>query len=168
LVKDFNVGTLKSGIWTSQPFVWVPTDLEGIYGIQVVIKDFTTGETAKQTSLYTVSPLVTGSAPVAVKTANPLVALFSAPSCAAGSTMRASFQEQSNKTPATLTGWSSCHPPSTMTFEIAGMYPTTGVETVPLSSNPRFLELIERSRLRLAKEGGVSPEEVRRQLGLGS
>ena len=39
-------------------------------------------------------------------------------------------------------------------------------ETVSLSSNPRFLDLIERSRLRLAEEGGVSPEEVRRQLGV--
>lgn len=42
----------------------------------------------------------------------------------------------------------------------------TDLETVSLSSNPRFLELIERSRLRLAEEGPVSPEEVRRQLGI--
>jgi len=40
------------------------------------------------------------------------------------------------------------------------------LETVSLSSNPRFLELIERSRSRLIEEGGVSPEEVRRQLGI--
>jgi len=40
------------------------------------------------------------------------------------------------------------------------------LETVSLSSNPRFLELIDRSRLRLAEEGAVSPEDVRRQLGI--
>ncbi len=39
------------------------------------------------------------------------------------------------------------------------------LETVSLSTNPRFLELIERSRARLAEEGGLSSEEVRRQLG---
>ena len=40
------------------------------------------------------------------------------------------------------------------------------LETVSLSTNPRFLELIERSRLRLTEEGGLSSEEVRRQLGM--
>ena len=38
------------------------------------------------------------------------------------------------------------------------------LETVSLSSNPRFLELIEHSRLRLAEEGAISPEDVRRRL----
>lgn len=40
------------------------------------------------------------------------------------------------------------------------------LETVSLSSNPRFLELIERSRLRLAEEAAVSSEDVRRQLAV--
>jgi len=40
------------------------------------------------------------------------------------------------------------------------------METASLSTNPRFLELIERSRSRLAEEGGLSSEEVRRRLGL--
>ena len=44
----------------------------------------------------------------------------------------------------------------------------TDVETVALSSNPKFLELIERSRSRLNVEGGLSSEEVRRRLGLKS
>lgn len=42
------------------------------------------------------------------------------------------------------------------------------LETVSLSSNRQFLELVERSRLRLAEEGAVSPEDVRRQLGIRS
>jgi arylsulfate sulfotransferase len=125
LVQDFNVGTSNAGTWTSQPFVWTPTGIEGIYQIEVVIKDFKSGETATKTVKYEVTPLVTGSAPVVVATANPLVALFSAPSCAVGSTMRVSFQEQSKAKPATVTYWAKCHPPHTMTFEIAGMYPKT-------------------------------------------
>jgi arylsulfate sulfotransferase len=125
LVKDFNVGTSKRGSWISLPFAWVPTGIDGSYQIQVVIKDFTTGQSTSKTVKYTINPLVTGSMPVAVKTANPLVALFSAPSCPAGSTMQVSFQQQSMATPATTTNSVKCHPPKTMTFEIAGMYPST-------------------------------------------
>ena len=42
----------------------------------------------------------------------------------------------------------------------------TDFETASLSSNPRFLELIERSRSRMNQEGGISSADVRRQLGL--
>jgi arylsulfate sulfotransferase len=124
LVKDFNVGTLSSGTWTSQPFIWDPTGIEGLYQVQVVVKDFTSGETASQNVPFTVNPLVTGKSPVVVPTANPLVFLFSAPSCPAGNAMRAVFQQHSaTPGPATNTNWVPCHPPNTMTFEIAGMYP---------------------------------------------
>ena len=125
MVKDFNVGTLDSGTWTSQPFVWTPTGIEGIYQIQIVIKDFTSGESTSIIRRFQVNPLVTGSSPVVVATANPLVALFSAPSCAAGSSMRVRFQQQSKSTPAVTTSWVACHAPNTMTFEVAGMYPST-------------------------------------------
>ena len=37
------------------------------------------------------------------------------------------------------------------------------LETVSLSTNPRFLELIERSRASARAEGGVSSEEMRRR-----
>ena len=126
LVKDFNVGTLSSGTWTAQPFIWVPTGIEGSYLIQVVAEDFTSGETASQTVSFTVNPLVKGNHPAVVPTANPLVFLFSAPSCPAGSLMRAVFQSRAaNAPPPTLTNWVSCHPPNSMTFEIAGVYPST-------------------------------------------
>lgn len=39
------------------------------------------------------------------------------------------------------------------------------LETVSLSTNPQFLNLIERSRARRRAEGGVSSEEMRRRLG---
>jgi prevent-host-death family protein len=42
----------------------------------------------------------------------------------------------------------------------------TDIETAYLSSNRRFLELIERSRSRLRSEGGIPSDEVRRRLGL--
>ena len=124
MVKDFNVGTLSSGAWTAQPFVWTPTGIEGTYQINVVAKDFTSGETASSTVNFSVNPLVTGSTPVVVQTANPLVALFSAPSCPHGSSMRVVFQPNGAKR-STATPWMACHPPASMTFEVAGMYQHT-------------------------------------------
>jgi antitoxin (DNA-binding transcriptional repressor) of toxin-antitoxin stability system len=38
-------------------------------------------------------------------------------------------------------------------------------ETVSLSMNPQFMALIERSRARYNSEGGISSEDLRRQLG---
>ena len=38
------------------------------------------------------------------------------------------------------------------------------LETVALSTNRQFLDLIERSRTRLRAEGGISNEEMRRRL----
>jgi arylsulfate sulfotransferase len=123
LARDFNVGTLSDGTWTAPPFVWTPTGLGGAYQIQVIAKDFLSGESASQVITYQITALVTGSSPVVVPTAHPLVALFSAPSCPAGSTMHVVFQQQSKKTPAQVTNWQNCHPPAALTFEIAGMYP---------------------------------------------
>ena len=40
------------------------------------------------------------------------------------------------------------------------------LETVSLSTNPKFLELIERSRSRHREQGGISSDEMRRRLGL--
>jgi len=121
MARDFNVGTLGSGTWTSQPYVWAPTGVEGTYQIQVIAKDFETGESAQTTVTYKVDPLVTGSTPVVVKTANPLVALFSSPACAVGSTFRVSFTKSKSKY-STLTPWIPCRAPYTMTVEIAGMH----------------------------------------------
>ena len=39
------------------------------------------------------------------------------------------------------------------------------METVSLSTNRRFVDLIERSRSRVRNEGGVSSEEMRRRFG---
>ena len=40
------------------------------------------------------------------------------------------------------------------------------LETVALSVDPQFLALIERSRARHKKEGGISGAEMRRRLGI--
>jgi PHD/YefM family antitoxin component YafN of YafNO toxin-antitoxin module len=38
------------------------------------------------------------------------------------------------------------------------------METISLSNNPKFIALIERSRTRQKKEGGISFQEMRRRL----
>jgi prevent-host-death family protein len=40
-------------------------------------------------------------------------------------------------------------------------------ESVSLSTNPEFINLLQESRKRLRKEGGISTAEMRRRLGLG-
>jgi len=142
MVNDYNTGTLSSSTWTSRPLVWAPTScayvsqstgilaytcqpLQGTYTVLVTATDFAAHHSATKSVTYTIDPLVTGSTPVAAATANPLVALFSSPTCAKGSQMRVSFQQQSKATPATYTNWLGCHASGAMTFEIAGMYPST-------------------------------------------
>lgn len=51
---------------------------------------------------------------------------------------------------------------------VAALVPLTNVdwETVRVSTNPKFRGIIERSRRRQAREGGISSGEMRRQLGL--
>jgi prevent-host-death family protein len=44
--------------------------------------------------------------------------------------------------------------------------PNADMETVSLSTSPKFLALIERSRQRQSKEGGISSDEMRRRLGV--
>ena len=39
-------------------------------------------------------------------------------------------------------------------------------ESLSLSTNPQFMEIIEQSRARLTAEGGVSSDEMRRRFGL--
>jgi hypothetical protein len=39
-------------------------------------------------------------------------------------------------------------------------------ETISLSNNPKFLEILERSRKRPREEGGISSDEMRRRSGL--
>ncbi|HUK83981.1 MAG TPA: type II toxin-antitoxin system prevent-host-death family antitoxin [Verrucomicrobiae bacterium] len=40
------------------------------------------------------------------------------------------------------------------------------LETIALSTDSKFLAVIDRSRTRQARQGGISPAEMRRRLGL--
>jgi hypothetical protein len=123
IVEDFNVGKVSAGTWTSQPFVWTTIAEEGTYNVQVIAKDFVSGETATKTAKFQLNTRVSGGAPVVHKSGNALVALFSSPSCAAGSMMRVAFYTGSAA--PNYTNWSACNPPISMNFYVAGMAPST-------------------------------------------
>ena len=100
-------------------FQWTPNYTEGTYNLRITARDYLAGANAQLVVSFKVNPLVTGSQPVAVPTANPLVALLSAPTCPIGSTMQAMFQP-SNAAFQSFTDWRVCHAGS-MNFYIAGM-----------------------------------------------
>jgi len=107
-------------------FLWTPNTQEGTYQVRVTARDYTAGiQSAPAVASFVVSSLVT-SQPVVVPTANPLVALFSAPSCPAGSSMRIGFTLSGQSPPQNnFTNWRPCHPPTSMNFYIAGMLPSS-------------------------------------------
>ena len=128
LAVDYNIGTLSVGTWTSQPFVWTTIQREGTYTIQVIAKDFTSGETATQTASYTLKALITAGTSAVHATAHPLVALYSAPKCPSGSLMRVTMSpgtSGSGTIPQTYTSWLACNGITSMNFYVGGMYPST-------------------------------------------
>src|SRR3984957_16233916 len=72
-------------------FVWAQNLVEGNYQLQITARDNTTGEKNSITVPYTVISRITDGGAVVNPTSHPLVALFSAPQCRAGSTMRIVF-----------------------------------------------------------------------------
>lgn len=72
VVRDFS---------TTKSFVWAPLQ-EGSYTVQVSAKDgFSATSTVQASSAFTINSRVTGTSAVVSATANPLVALYSAPAC---------------------------------------------------------------------------------------
>ncbi len=102
---------------------WTASDHEGSYEMEVSAVDNDTGATSTTTSVFQFLPRVTGNTPVINPTANPLVFLYSAPACPAGSTMRVQFQGPSGAVQSTNA--KPCDGRTSMNFYIAGMLPQT-------------------------------------------
>ena len=102
------------------PLVWSPSDAEGSFEVEVSAMNRATGSTAVSSALYTVSPRATGNGPIVTATAHPLVALYSAPACASGASMRVRFKL------VTDLAWRSmpskpCNGLTTMNFYVWGL-----------------------------------------------
>jgi arylsulfate sulfotransferase len=122
MVNDFNVGVYSAGIWTAQTFSWATIAGEGVYQVQVVARDFNSGEIATQTASFALASRVKGGKAVVNPTANPLVALFSAPICPVGSTTQVTFQQVGSGA-VNGTDSKACTGNTSMNFYVAGMYP---------------------------------------------
>jgi len=114
-------------------FDWTASVWEGIYIIQVTVRNNSTQETAQASMPFRLTSRVSGATPVATAGANPLVALFSAPACASGSAMRVRFQRAGAAT-ADYTNWRSCNPPLSMNFYVAGMEANSFYSLTPETS----------------------------------
>jgi hypothetical protein len=82
IVRDFAPNTTLA---------WTPNDTDGLFEIEVTAENTSTLSTATNSLIYQVTPLATV-APLVNPTSHPLVALYSAPPCAAGSSMRVRFK----------------------------------------------------------------------------
>jgi hypothetical protein len=116
-IRDFEV---------SNTFAWARNLTEGTYQIQVTARDSNHITATSQTViLYKITSRITGSSPVVNGTTHPLVALFSAPSCPAGSSMEVVFQQANSATAPFKTNFVACNGKTSMNFLIAGMLPQT-------------------------------------------
>lgn len=101
---------------------WTTIADEGSYVMEVSIKDNNTGEVATATVPYLFEPIVTGSDPVITPSANPLVYIYSAPSCGVGR-MKVQFQSVGGFLQTTPS--QACRPGHSMNFYLAGLLPNT-------------------------------------------
>ena len=105
--------------------VWTAAEHEGAYELEVSARDLVSGEAVTQTSLFDATPLAVDK-PVITSTLHPLVFLYSAPPCAAGSRMRVLLRDPSGG--VQTTGFKPCQNGLTMNFQIAGFQLNTTYE----------------------------------------
>jgi hypothetical protein len=116
-IHDFAIAT---------SFYWAQNLVEGTYQLRITARDnnYISIWSTPLIVNYTVTPIVTGNEYAASATIHPLVALFSAPPCAVGSTFKVQFQAPTDTSPY-HTNPIPCTGSTTMNVQVAGMYPTT-------------------------------------------
>jgi arylsulfate sulfotransferase len=100
-------------------FTWSPIDREGLYRVEVSVRNKDTGESTSASALFEFDPLVQGSSAAVTPTSHPLVFLYSAPPCAVGQSMRVQFQSADGVMQSTP--YKPCNAQYTMNFYIAGV-----------------------------------------------
>lgn len=140
LVYRFSVATAAAGPYTvvrdfspRHSFVWAPLQ-EGVYYVGVTIQEGYSGTATVSTAVpFTLTSRVSGSQAVVNSAANPLVALYSAPSCAAGFIM-VRFREAGTQR-WTYTNAQPCRDGLSRNFLVAGMRATTAYQLEHLIVN---------------------------------
>jgi hypothetical protein len=99
---------------------WTASEHEGDYEVELSVRDNGSGAVERTVSTFHFDSRVTDS-PVITPTSNPLVFLYSAPPCPAGSSMRVLFRSSANL--AQSTSPKNCDGALSMNFYLAGMQP---------------------------------------------
>jgi arylsulfate sulfotransferase len=97
---------------------WTASQHEGVYEIEVTVRDTTTGATGSTILAHQMISLA-GPAPVITPTQNPLVFLYSAPPCRPPSRMRVEFESPEGFIQDTPN--QDCSPGLSMNFYLAGL-----------------------------------------------
>lgn len=104
-------------------FAWTAWDHPGAFEIEVATRHRNSGDTAAARARYVLLPNTSGDQPVLIATAHPLVLLYSAPPCKAGSRMKVRFQAADGFTQETP--YRPCAGGLEMDFYLAGLRPET-------------------------------------------
>lgn len=126
---QFSVGSSASTLQIRRDFSsvnqfpWTESDQEGIYDVQVIAKEASSGTTATTAQTFVITSLVSGSSPIASPSGHPLVALYSAPSCPAGANMQVQFRRTVGNY-WWVTPLKPCNGSTSMNFYIGGMRPS--------------------------------------------
>ncbi|HEY3742710.1 MAG TPA: aryl-sulfate sulfotransferase [Bryobacteraceae bacterium] len=129
LVYAFRVRPLNQAFKTivdygpSATLNWTTIQHEGYYEMEVSVRNNSTSEVVTTAAVFEFSSLVANGAPSVSRADNPLVYIFSAPSCASGSRMRVTFQAKGGR--PQYTPWHRCSGNYSMNFYLAGMRTNT-------------------------------------------
>src|SRR5262249_3418379 len=144
LVYQFRVGTAGGPLRVvrdfsaANTFTWPPLE-EGTYDVAVTVAEgFGSPVTASAVVSDTVTSRVTGTNPVVTPTANPLVALYSAPPGAAGAVHVDFRPAGSPNAPWMSTDTKPSVPGRSTNFLVAGMLAGTTYEMVGVTANGVF------------------------------
>ena len=100
-------------------FTWSTIDREGLYRVEVSVRNKDTGDVATATASFDFTSLAGAQVPTITPTAHPLVFIYSAPPCAEGSWMAVRFQTLGDRLQQTQSR--ACDGRNTMNFYIAGL-----------------------------------------------
>ena len=114
IIRDFS---------QSSSFDWAGVIADGLYLVRVTVRNNTTQETVQKSLPFRFTSRVSNGMPIVTASANPLVALFSAPACVETVMVRVKFKAAGSA--PDYTDWRVCNSRSSVNIYIAGMRENT-------------------------------------------
>src|SRR5436305_1348687 len=111
IIRDFS---------QQRDFVWIPALYEHDATVRVTVRNNQTQESAQGDLAFRTVSRIRDSAPAVTATANPLIALFSAPPCASGSRFRVALQRRGDED-LSYTPFEPCRGSASNNTYVAGM-----------------------------------------------